>query len=140
LVWNHDQSVNLGTKGTDTLVSLDCATLTLKVEWAGYYTHCQSAQALCNSCHHWGCSSTGAATLASGHEDHVGTLECGLNFILVLFSSAATYLWVCTGTKTAGDVATNVQLHIGIAHQKRLCIGVYRYKLNSAESRLDHAV
>ena len=50
------------------------------------------------------------------------------------FCSSLAHFWIRPSTKTASEFATNVELHIGITHQKRLSIGVNCNELNAAQT------
>jgi hypothetical protein len=47
---------------------------------------------------------------------------------------------VRASTKSTGEVAADVQLHIRIAHQERLGVSVHRNELNATQAGLDHPV
>ena len=42
--------------------------------------------------------------------------------------------------RPAGELATDVELDVGVAHQQRLRIGVDRDELDSAQTEVDHAI
>jgi hypothetical protein len=58
----------------------------------------------------------------------------------VLFGSATAYLRVGTGTQSASGFATDVDLYVGSAHGKLLCIGVYGDELYATQPSFNHAV
>ena len=82
----------------------------------------------------------GAAALARGHEDHVGPLEDLLDLVAVVLGRLAADLGRGAGAEPAGELAADVELDVGVAHQQRLGVGVDRDELDALEAHLDHAV
>ena len=82
----------------------------------------------------------GAAALAGGDEDHVGALEHLLDLLAVLLGRLAADLGVAAGAQATGQLAADVELHVGVAHQQRLGVGVDGDELDALEPGVDHAV
>jgi hypothetical protein len=82
----------------------------------------------------------GAAALAGGDEDHVGALERLLQLVAALLRGGVTDCRVRACAEPAGDLRADVDLHVGVAHQQRLRVGVHGDELDAAEARVDHAV
>ena len=82
----------------------------------------------------------GAATLARGDEHHVGALEDFLDLVAVVLGGLSTHFRVGAGTEPTSELAADVELDVGIAHEQRLGVGVDRDELAPLESGLDHAV
>src|SRR5699024_5476361 len=74
------------------------------------------------------------------HEHHVRAGEGLLDLFLMVLCRTATDLGVGTGAEPAREVASDVELDVGVAHQQRLRICVYRDELDAAQPELDHAV
>ena len=49
-------------------------------------------------------------------------------------------LGVGAGAEAAGELAADVELDVGVAHQQRLGVGVDRDELDALEADLDHPV
>jgi hypothetical protein len=47
---------------------------------------------------------------------------------------------ICSSAETSRQVATDIQLDIGIRHEQRLGIGVDGNELNSPQAMVDHSV
>src|SRR5205085_12281337 len=58
----------------------------------------------------------------------------------VVLGGARTHVGVGAGTEPAGELTTDVELDVGVAHQECLCIGVDRDELNAPQTDLDHPV
>ena len=82
----------------------------------------------------------GAAALAGGDEDHVGALERLLDLGPVLLGGQAPHLGVAAGAQAPGELAPDVELQVGVAHQQRLGVGVGGDELDVAQPRVDHPV
>src|SRR5690606_15389762 len=82
----------------------------------------------------------GAAALPRGDEDHVGTRERLLDLLRVVLRSAAADLGVGTSAQPARELAADIELDVGVAHEQRLGVGVDGDELDPAEPELDHAV
>ena len=82
----------------------------------------------------------GAAALAGGHEDHVGALEDLLDLVAVVLGRLPADLGGRAGAEAAGELAADVELDVGVAHQQRLGVGVDGDELDALEADLDHAV
>ena len=82
----------------------------------------------------------GAAALARGDEDHVGALEHLFDLVAVLLGRLAADLGIAAGAEATGELAADVELHVGVAHEQRLGVGVDRDELDALEAGVDHAV
>src|SRR5690606_2242879 len=90
---------------------------------------------------HDGCTArAGSAALAGGDEHHVGACESLLDLFLMVFGRAAAHLGVGSGAEAAGQVASDVELDVGLAHEQRLRVCVDRDELDATQPELDHAV
>jgi hypothetical protein len=58
----------------------------------------------------------------------------------VVLGGARTHLGVGAGAEAPGELAADVELDVGVAHQERLRVGVDRDELDTLESDLDHPV
>jgi len=81
-----------------------------------------------------------ATAFAGGDEDHVGALEHLFDLVAVLFGGVAPDLGVGARTKASGSLASDVELHVGVAHQQSLRVGVDGDELHALEPCVDHAV
>ena len=82
----------------------------------------------------------GAAALAGGDEDHVGALEHLFDLVAVLLGGLAADLGIGPGAEAAGELAADVELHVGVAHQQRLRVGVDGDELDALQPGVDHPV
>ena len=90
---------------------------------------------------HDGCRArAGATTLAGGDEDHVGALEGLLELVPVLLGGVHADVGVAPGAQAAGQLATDVDLDVGVTHEQRLRVGVDRQELDALQPGVDHAV
>ena len=86
------------------------------------------------------CTGSGTAALAGRDEDHVRTLEDFFDLFAVIVRGLTAELRIRTRTESAGQRATDVELHVGIRHEQCLRVGVHRDELDAAQSGFDHAV
>ena len=82
----------------------------------------------------------GAAALAGGHEHHVGALHDLFDLVGVVLGGLRAHLGVGAGAEAAGELAADVELDVGVAHEEGLGVGVDRDELDALESDLDHPV
>ena len=82
----------------------------------------------------------GATALARRDEHHVGALEGVLDVLGVVLRRLPTLVGVGAGTEAAGQLTTDVELDVGVAHQQRLGVGVDGDELDAAQTGLDHPV
>ena len=87
-----------------------------------------------------GRTGAGAAALAGGDEHHVGALDHLLDLVAVRLGGAAADLGIAAGAEPAGEVATDVELDVGVAHQQRLRVGVDGDELDALQPGVDHPV
>src|SRR5690606_22030351 len=88
-----------------------------------------------------GCAAcAGAAAFACGDEDHVSAGERLLDLLGVVLCGTATDFGVGTCAQTTREFAAHVELHVGVAHEQRLSVGVDRDELGPAQAEIDHAV
>ena len=81
-----------------------------------------------------------AAALAGGDEDHVGALQRLLQLVAALHAGGVADGRVGARAEPARRLGADVDLHVGVAHQKRLRVGVDGDELDAREARVDHAV
>ncbi len=83
----------------------------------------------------------GAAALAGGDEHHVGALERLLDLLGgAPRRPARPTSGSLPGAEAAGELAADVELHVGVAHQQRLRVGVDGDELDALQPGVDHAV
>ena len=82
----------------------------------------------------------GAAALAGGDEHHVGALERLLELVAALHRGFLADARVGAGTEAARELRADVDLHLRVAHEQRLRVGVDRDELDAAQAGVDHAV
>ena len=116
------------------------ATATLEGEGAGDDTDGQGAQRPGDLGDDGRATGAGATTLASGDEDHVGPLEDLLDLLRVVLGGLLADLGVGAGAQPAGELAADVELDVGVAHQQGLGVGVDGDELDPTEADLDHPV
>ena len=124
----------------DALLGLRLAALALEAERLGDDTDGERADRLGDAGDDGRAAGAGSAALAGGDEDHVGAGEGLLDLLGVVLGGATADLGVGAGAEAAGEVAADVELDVGVAHQQRLGVGVDRDELDPAQAELDHAV
>ncbi len=82
----------------------------------------------------------GAAAFAAGDEHHVGALEDLFDLVAVILAGLRADLRVGPGAEAASELAADVELDVGVAHQQCLRVGVDGDELDAFESRLDHPI
>ena len=112
----------------------------LEGERAGHDADGQRAERAGDPGHDGRATGAGAAALAGGDEDHVGPLEDLLDLLRVVLGGLLADLGVGAGAEPAGELAADVELDVGVAHQQRLRVGVDRDELDALEADLDHPV
>ena len=83
---------------------------------------------------------TRAAAFSCGDEDHVGALQRLLQLVARLGRRLAPDVRVGARAETARRLRADVDLHVGVAAEKRLRVGVHGDELDAREPRVDHAV
>src|SRR6185312_15009693 len=73
-------------------------------------------------------------------EDHVGPLQGLLDVGAVLLSGLPAHLGIAARTQPAGQLAPDVQLQVGVAHQQGLGVRVGGDELHVSQPRVDHTV
>ncbi len=76
----------------------------------------------------------------SGDEHHVGALQHLLDLVAVVLGGLAADLGIGAGAETPRELAADVELHVGVAHQQRLRVGVHRDELDALQAGVDHPV
>ena len=140
VVGDDDEGVDLLAELGDALLGGVGAPAALEGERAGHDADGQGAQRARDPGHDRGAAGAGAATLAGGHEHHVGALHDLFDLVGVVLGGAGADLGVGAGAEAAGELAADVELDVGVAHEERLGVGVDRDELDALESDLDHPV
>ena len=86
------------------------------------------------------CAGAGAATLAGRDEHHVRALERFLELVAALHRRFLADARLGAGAEAARELGADVDLHLRVAHQQRLRVGVDRDELDAAQTCVDHAV
>jgi hypothetical protein len=58
----------------------------------------------------------------------------------MILGGLTTHLGIRTRAQASGDLTADIELHIGVAHQERLGIGVDGDELDALQAGVDHAV
>ena len=140
VVGDDDQRVALGPKRLDAFLGLAGPLLALEGERAGDDADRQGAELAGNAGDNRCATGSGATSLAGGHEDHVGTLEDFLDLVLVILGRLAPDIGIRTRAESPGELAADVELDVGVAHQQRLRVGIHRDEFHALETDLDHSV
>ena len=131
VIWNNDEGIANLAQLLDAGHGLAGTARALELEGAGDNAHGQRAHLLRDGSD-YGCSArTGAAALAGGNEDHIGALQGVLDFGLVVFRGGLAHLRVSACAQSAGGLAADVELGIGIGENQRLGVGVYGDELDA---------
>ena len=59
---------------------------------------------------------------------------------MVRFCGRSSDLGVGASAESAREVATDVELDVGVAHQQRLCVGIDGDELDTFEAGVDHSI
>ena len=124
----------------DTGLGLRRSTLALELERLGHDTDGQRADRLRDARDDRRAAGSRAAAFAGGHEHHVGAGQGLFDLFRVVFRGAATDLGIRAGAEATGDLATDVEFDVGVAHQERLGVSVDGDEFDSAKAELDHPV
>ena len=140
VVGDDDEGVDLLAQVGDARLGLVGAATALEGERPGDDADGERAERLGDPGDDRCATGAGAAALARGDEDHVGALEDLLDLLGVVLGGLLADLGVGAGAETAGQLAADVELDVGVAHQQRLRVGVDRDELDALEPDLDHPV
>src|SRR5205814_8048049 len=140
VVRDHDERVALVAQLLDAGLGLYLAALALERERPGHHADGERAQLAGDLRDRGRAAGTRAAALAAGDEDHVGALEHLLDLVAVILGGVLPHVRVGAGAQPAGQLAADVELDVGVAHEQRLRVGVDGDELDALEPDLDHAV
>ena len=140
VVGDDDEGVDLLAEPGDALLGLVGPAPSLEGERTGHHTDGQRAQGARDPGDDRRAAGAGATALARGHEDHVGALEHLLDLLRVVLGGLAADVRVGAGAEAAGELAADVELDVGVAHEERLRVGVDGDELDALEADLDHPV
>ena len=140
VVGDHDQGVDLLAELGDALLGGVGATTALERERPRHDPDGQRSDGARDPGDDRGATGAGATTLASGHEHHVGALHDLFDLVGVVLGRLGPDLGVGAGTQPTGELATDVELDVGVAHQQRLRVGVDGDELHALQPDLDHPV
>ena len=88
-----------------------------------------------------GCGAgAGTAAFAGRDEHHVGAFQRLFDLGAVLFGGQAADLGIAARPETTGQLTSDVELEVRVAHEQRLGVGVGGNELDSPQPSLDHAV
>ena len=140
VVGDHDEGVDLLAEVGDALLGGAGAAAALEGERPGDDADGQRAERAGDARDDGRAAGAGAAALAGGDEDHVGALEDLLDLVGVVLGGLLADLGVGAGAEAAGELAADVELDVGVAHEQGLGVGVDRDELDALEADLDHPV
>ena len=140
IVRDDDEGVDLAAQRVHARLGLRLATPALEAERPRHHADGEGAQRARDPRHDGGATGAGSTALAGGDEDHVGTLEHLLDLLEVILGSLLAHLGVGAGAESARELTADVELHVGVAHEEGLRVGVDGDELHALESDLDHPV
>ena len=124
----------------DAVLGLHRAAAAFEAERAGADADGERAGGLCHLGHDRAATGAGAAALADGDEHHVGALQHLFDLVAVVLGGLAADLGVGPGAEPARELAPDVELHVGVAAEQRLGVGVDRDELDALQAGVDHPV
>ncbi len=140
VVRDHDERVALVAQLLDAGLGLDRAPLALEGERPRDHADGQGAELARDRGDDGRPAGTRAAALAGRHEDHVGALEHLFDLLAVVLGGLPADIGLGAGAEAPGQLAADVELDVGVAHQQGLGVGVDRDELDALEADLDHPV
>ena len=140
IVRDDDQGVALVTQLFDADLGLHLAALALEGERPGDDADGEGADLPRDVADDRGAAGAGATAFAARHEHHVGAAKHLFDLFLVVFGRVLADVGVGARAEATGQLAADVELDVGVAHEQRLCVGVDGDELNALEADLDHAV
>ncbi len=140
VIGNDDERVAALPQRRDARFGLIAPALALERERPRHHADRQRAELARDGRDDGRATRAGATAFACGHEHHVCAAQQLLDVVLGVFGGLATHLGVGACAESAGGVAPDVELDVGIAHQQRLRVGVDRDELHALEAVLDHPV
>ena len=140
IVGDDDQRVDRLLQLRDPEVGLGRALAALETERSGHDPDRQRAEVPRDLRDDRRPARAGPAAFAGGDEDHVGALDDLLDLVGVLLRCTPPDIGIGSRAETPSGLPADVELHLGIGHQQRLCIGVDGGELDAPEACLDHPV
>ena len=140
VVGDDDLGVDRLLQALDALLGLHRAAPALEAERAGDHGDRQGPDAPGDLGDDRGGAGAGAAALARGDEHHVGPGDGLLDLGSVGLSRLAADIGIAAGAEATGQVPSDVELHLGVAHQQRLGVGVDGDEVDALQAGVDHAV
>src|ERR1017187_322867 len=140
IIGDDNESIHRGAQTLDAQFGLGRPALSLETERPGDYPNSQRANRPGHVGDDWRAAGAGAAAFPGRDEDHVGPLEDLLDLLTMVFSGPGADFRVGARPEPAGQFPPDIKLHVRIAHEKRLRVGIDRDELNTFESFFDHPV
>ena len=140
VVGDDDQRVDLLLQPLHAVVGLHRAAAALERERAGDDADRQRTGVAGDLGDHRRGAGARAAALAGGDEHHVGALDHLVDLVAVGLGCGAADLGIAAGAEPAGEVAADVELDVGVAHEQRLRVGVDGDELDTLQAGVDHAI
>ena len=140
IVGDDDLGVDLLAQALDALVGLHGSAAPLEAEGSGDDADGQRTGGLGDLGDDRGRAGAGPAALAGGDEHHVGTGQRLLDLVAVILGGLSAHLGIAAGTEAAGEIATDVDLDLGVGQQQRLGVGVDGDELDPTQTGIDHPV
>ena len=140
VIRDDQQRVHLAEQLFDAGLGLIHSPLALKLEGLGYDTDGKHAgvsgnirNGRCGTC-------SGSAAHTGRDKHHIGIFKSSLNGVAAFFRSTSADRRIGSGTLSAGDLFTDLNLLVGIRDGKRLFIGIDGDELDTLGAALHHAV
>ena len=140
VVGDDDQRVDLAAQLLDAELGLHHPALALEAERPGHHADGERAEGPSHVRDHRRAAGAGAAALAGRDEDHVGALEHLLDLLAVIFGGLVADIGIGAGAQSPGELAADIELDVGVAHEQRLRVGINSDELDASESLFDHAI
>ena len=140
IVGDDDERVDLLLESLHAGIGLHRPAAPLEAEWSSHDANGERTDAARQLGDDRRRTRAGTATLAGGDEHHVGALEHLFDLVAVRLGRVATHVGIAAGTEASGEVATDVELDVGVAHEECLGVRVHGDELDTFEAGVDHPV
>jgi hypothetical protein len=135
-----DRRVALLAQRVDAGLGLRAALRAFELEREGDDPHGEGAEALRDLRDDRRSAGACAAALAGGDEDHVRAAERVLDLVVAFLRSLAANRRLGAGAEALGQLATDVDLRLGVRYLQLLHVGVDGDELDLVDAGVDHAV
>ena len=140
IIWDHNQGIYNFLHLFKSFFSIDRPFLSLKAKRLRNDTNRKDSHTFCDTCNNWSGPSSSSSPHSSSNENHISILHYWFEIHFIFFCWLSSDFRVCSSSESFRNIESDIYFLLCKVGCKILRISIYRNKLYSCQSFLDHSI